>query len=629
MRNGKLYTELYKNGGFHFPSGSSPGVGVGGLATGGGRGMTVRKFGLSIDNIVSFTAVIADGSVVVASATSNSDLYWAMLGGGGGSFGIVTAFNVKVYKTPVNSLAFIRYSIGADYFNIFQTTLANLPPEYSTSCRIESTNSYVIINYLGPMADLQALLSSSGLLQSPYFQWVQTASCDALGARSFVCCGDFTCKNAAAILSGAYAPVETTVKDYEKSKSDIFYTAIPLPIVNQMVSLLSNAPRPDAYIDCYMSDGPVVNSKLPTDTPYPNRNAGMIFMCEYCMPTSNNGADYYPGSPNYIWLQLFEALLKPYASGFKYYNYADLELTNFGQAYWGDANFRRLIQIKNKYDPNNWFRSAQSIPLTYPESSTSLPSSITTTVPATSTGQSFNYIGCYIDSINARAMSTFAGDLNSITACYNYAKTNGYTYFGTQWYNGPGAGQFECWCTNNFASTTQYGVASATSCLVGSDKVYTYGGGGANAVYTVSSSVATTNASPTAQPIATVTAPISIVASSPTSQPIAVVSPITSTGQSFNYIGCYIDSINARAMSTFAGDLNSITACYNYAKTNGYTYFGTQWYNGPGAGQFECWCTNNFASTTQYGVASATSCLVGSDKVYTYGGGGANAVYKL
>ena len=381
MRNGKLYSELYKLGGYHFPSGTSPEPAVGGLASGGGRGLTVRKYGLAIDNVLSMTVVLADGTSVVASSTSYPDLYWALRGGGGGNFGVITSYTVKVYKTPVNSLAFLRYSIGSDYFNIFQTTIANLPPEYSTNVRLDLQNSYFIISYLGPMANLQSMIASSGLTKSPHFQWMKTTSCDALGARSFTCCGDFTCQNAATILSGAYAPVETTVKDYEKSKSDIFYKAIPLNIIDQIVNLLSTGPRPDVYFDCYMSNGPVVNSLLPTDTPYPNRNAGLIYMCEYCIPSGNNGADYYPGSPNYIWLHQFEALLKPYASGFKYYNYADLELTNFGQAYWGDANFRRLIQIKNKYDPNNWFRSAQSIPLSYPGAPTARTTSTPTSKP--------------------------------------------------------------------------------------------------------------------------------------------------------------------------------------------------------------------------------------------------------
>ena len=348
MRNGRLYLELNKAGGFHFPSGTSPGAGVGGLVLGGGRGMTVRKYGLAIDNVVSLTAVLADGSNVVASSTSYPDLYWAMLGGGGASFGIATSFTVKVYKNPLNSLAFLRFNLGADYFNIFQTTLANLPIEYSTSCRLDKLNSYLIINYLGPLANLQKVILDSGITKSPFFQWMKTSSCDNLGARSFACCGDFDCKNAAAILAVANDPVEKVVKDYEKSKSEIFFNAIPKNVLDQMVTLLGNGPRPDLYFDCYMSDG-VVNNRSPTDTPYPARKAGStVFMCEYSVPSANNGADYYPGSPLYVWLKTFEALVKPYTSGYKYYNYADLELTNFGQAYWGDENFRRLIQIKQK-----------------------------------------------------------------------------------------------------------------------------------------------------------------------------------------------------------------------------------------------------------------------------------------
>ena len=530
MRNGKLYSELYNAGGFHFPSGTSPGVGVGGLTTGGGRGMTVRKFGFAMDNVVSFTAVIANGSVVVASSTSYSDLFWAMLGGGGGSFGIVTTFNVKVYKTPVNSLAFLRYSLGADYFNIFQSTLANLPPEYSTSCRLESTNSYIIINYLGPMEDLQALIINSGLTNSLHYQWMTTASCDALGARSFSCCGDFTCQNAQAILSVAYAPVETVTKDYEKSKSDIFYSIIPLAIVDQVVNMLTHGPRPDVYFDCYMSDGPVINSRKPTDTPYPNRNNGIIFMCEYSVPSSDNGADYYPGSPNYIWLHQFEALLKPYASGYKYYNYADLELTNFGQAYWGDVNFKRLIEIKAKYDPNNWFRSVQSIPLTYNNTNSTLIAS----VPVTTY---FTYVGCFVDKLSSRSLPYGGLTVNSIAVCAAYAQANSYIYFGAQWYNGPGIGLFECWCGNNYTSAIQFGVSPPSNCPIGTDNINHYGGGGANAIYnivphaTTAVPVAAPTVIPSRRPSSRPTTKVPIVPASkrPSTVPTTKSSVVTST----------------------------------------------------------------------------------------------------
>jgi FAD/FMN-containing dehydrogenase len=97
---GSIDTATQKAG-LVFPSGVVSHTGASGLVLGGGTGWLTRRFGLSCDNVEGFTLVTADGSLVRANSNKNSDLFWA-LRGGGGNFGVVTEFDVKLH--PLTSV---------------------------------------------------------------------------------------------------------------------------------------------------------------------------------------------------------------------------------------------------------------------------------------------------------------------------------------------------------------------------------------------------------------------------------------------------------------------------------------------------------------------------------------------
>ncbi len=121
--------------GMAVPSGFLASTGVGGLALGGGIGYLSRRFGLTVDNLLSADVVLADGSFVTASATEHGDLFWA-LRGGGGNFGVVTSFTFRTHDIGENGTIIggpVLYDLAdaPEVMRWYRELLPSLPEELS------------------------------------------------------------------------------------------------------------------------------------------------------------------------------------------------------------------------------------------------------------------------------------------------------------------------------------------------------------------------------------------------------------------------------------------------------------------------------------------------------------------
>ena len=133
-----VYAALWEQG-VAIPAGSCPSVGIAGLALGGGHGFSSRKFGLTCDSLLAATMVSAAGKVVRCSASENEDLFWALRGGVGGNFGIVTDLTFRVH--PVNEVATFRVqwpweqaAIAVDAWQAFAPLMLPMSCSRSSTC---------------------------------------------------------------------------------------------------------------------------------------------------------------------------------------------------------------------------------------------------------------------------------------------------------------------------------------------------------------------------------------------------------------------------------------------------------------------------------------------------------------
>ncbi len=362
-----VYSALARKG-LALPAGSCPTVGVAGLTLGGGAGVLDRKFGLTCDNMLAAQVVTADGRALTCDASHNPALFWALRGGGGGNFGVVTSFTFQVHPVATLSLFTIRWpwSSAAAVVNTWQNWAPHAPDDLWSNCLLDapadkSARPIVQVNgvYVGDVAGLNPLLQqlTGQINTAPISNYVSGASLLDTMLYEAGCYG----KTVAECHLPSQNPQGQVQRDTSAVKSDYFTGILPGQGITNLVQAIerrhasSTLSEGGIGMDAY---GGAINRVAADATAFVHRNA--IFSAQYS--ASWNASD--PSSvvaANRSWLTDTWQSMRPYASGQAYQNYVDPDLTDWQQAYYG-SNLPRLRQIKATYDPNNFFHFAQSIP---------------------------------------------------------------------------------------------------------------------------------------------------------------------------------------------------------------------------------------------------------------------------
>ena len=192
IRLGPLYLALDEHN-TTFIGGICPTVGLGGLTAAGGFNMNMRALGISVDHVQSVKVVTANRETLTASKTSHPDLFWAMLGGGGGTYGIALEYTLALTQLPRSSMAYIAWnSTGTTAFDVAKRFLDWAPkadPAFTSQVNVFQDTISVLGWYLGKsQSELQQLIGESNLLSiSPESQTQVSISgnCNTDNSRLF------------------------------------------------------------------------------------------------------------------------------------------------------------------------------------------------------------------------------------------------------------------------------------------------------------------------------------------------------------------------------------------------------------------------------------------------------------
>ncbi|MGW4524405.1 FAD-binding oxidoreductase [Amycolatopsis sp. NPDC004378] len=314
------------------PAGSCPTVGIAGLTLGGGIGVLSRKYGLTCDHLSSAQVVTADGKLVTASASSEPDLFWALRGGGGGNFGIVTEFTFDTDPAPNVTVFSLRFPAGsaADVLGAWQQWIAAMPPELWANC-VLSGGSPVQCRvggcYVGGASGLNTLLNNLTANAGARPTQRTVKSLDYLGAMNY-----FAGSSERQSFLGSSRIITSPVD------------------AGKVVALADGRAGMDLLIDGL---GGKVAEPAKDATAFWHRDA--LASVQVYAPATTKTRSQVADSIGEVVAGLAAA-----GAGGGYVNYIDPALPDWKAAYYGD-NAKRLGDIAKKYDPFNVFRFGQGV----------------------------------------------------------------------------------------------------------------------------------------------------------------------------------------------------------------------------------------------------------------------------
>ena len=330
------------------PTGINSTTGIAGLTLGGGFGWTTRKFGLTIDSLVSADVVTAEGKLVRASEDENADLFWAIRGGGG-NFGIVTSFEFNLHPLDAQVLSGLvvhSFEHAGELLKQYRAAVDDAPDELTcwVVMRRAPPLPFIPAKWHGREVLIFAMCyagdPAAGEAATRELRAIGEPIADVVGPHQFV---DWQAAFDPLLTSGA--------RNYWKSHD---FEALSDGAIDAIAQGVRNLPGNECELFIAHVGGQM--SRIAADaTAFPERRSHFLMNVHTRWRDSKDDTDCVRWAR-----ELFKAT-EEFATGGAYINFMPEDEPDRVEKIYG-ANYRRLAAIKYRYDPTNLFRMNQNIP---------------------------------------------------------------------------------------------------------------------------------------------------------------------------------------------------------------------------------------------------------------------------
>ena len=329
------------------PVGINSTTGIAGLTLGGGFGWLTRKYGMTIDNLVSVDVITAEGRNIRASETDNADLFWAIRGGGG-NFGVLTQFEFQLFPVGPEIFAGLMvfpFSQAKQILHKYRQFVNSAP---------EELNVWVVLRKAPPLPFLPENVHGKEVVILPIFYSGAVAEAEKLIAplRAFGDAhGEHLGVQPYVAWQKAFDPLLTPgARNYWKSHN---FTELADGAVDSIIEFAGKLPSPQCEIFIGMIAG-APNRIAPDVMAYVHRDA------KFVLNVHGRWDEAKDDQKCIGWARDFFKASAPYASAGAYVNFMTAEEGDRVVAAYG-SNYDRLVQIKKHYDPDNIFHLNQNI----------------------------------------------------------------------------------------------------------------------------------------------------------------------------------------------------------------------------------------------------------------------------